>query len=140
MKLLAEPMIAKIHIQNTAPAPPAEIAATTPTRFPMPTRVAVETISACSIRWNGIPSTSCRLSSSETAALRSPGISMPPGIPVATVGINASLNAGILAVQMLAVGDEALQTKLAQYKEDLKKKIVKANEDLAKVSFKFKTN
>ena len=67
-------------------------------------------------------------------------VQMPPGIPVATVGINASLNAGILAVQMLAVGDEALQTKLAQYKEDLKKKIVKANEDLAKVSFKFKTN
>ena len=65
---------------------------------------------------------------------------MPPGIPVATVGINGALNAGILAVQMLAVGDEALQTKLAQYKEDLKKKIVKANEDLAKVSFKYKTN
>ena len=67
-------------------------------------------------------------------------VQMPPGIPVATVGINASLNAGILAVQMLAVGDDALQIKLAQYKEDLKKKIVKANEDLAKVSFKFKTN
>ena len=67
-------------------------------------------------------------------------VQMPPGIPVATVGINGALNAGILAVQMLAVGDEALQTKLAQYKEDLKKKIVKANEDLAKVSFKYKTN
>ena len=65
---------------------------------------------------------------------------MPPGIPVATVGINGALNAGILAVQMLAVGDESLQAKLAQYKEDLKKKIVKANEDLAKVSFKYKTN
>ena len=47
-------------------------------------------------------------------------VQMPSGIPVATVGINGALNAGILAVQMLAVGDEALQTKLAQYKEDLK--------------------
>ena len=65
---------------------------------------------------------------------------MPPGIPVATVGINGALNAGILAVQMLAVGDEQLQDKLAAYKEDLKKKIVKANEELAKVSFKYKTN
>jgi len=50
------------------------------------------------------------------------------------------LNAGILAVQMLAVGDEQLQEKLSAYKEDLKKKIVKANEELAKVSFKYKTN
>lgn len=67
-------------------------------------------------------------------------VQMPPGIPVATVGINGSLNAGILAVQMLAVGDEALQEKLACYKEDLKKKIIQANEDLAKVSYKHKTN
>ena len=59
---------------------------------------------------------------------------------VATVGINGALNAGILAVQMLAVGDEQLQEKLSAYKEDLKKKIVKANEELAKVSFKYKTN
>lgn len=67
-------------------------------------------------------------------------VQMPPGIPVATVGINGSLNAGILAVQMLAVDNEALQLKLARYKEDLKKKIVKANEDLAKVTYKYKTN
>ncbi len=67
-------------------------------------------------------------------------VQMPPGIPVATVGINASLNAAILAMQMLAVGDDSLQAKLAQYKEDLKKKIVKANEDLAKVTYKYKTN
>ena len=61
-------------------------------------------------------------------------------LAVATVGINGALNAGILAVQILAVGDEQLQDKLAAYKEDLKKKIVKANEELAKVSFKYKTN
>ena len=41
---------------------------------------------------------------------------------------------------MLAVGDEQLQGKLADYKENLKKKIVKANEELAQVSFKYKTN
>jgi 5-(carboxyamino)imidazole ribonucleotide mutase len=41
---------------------------------------------------------------------------------------------------MLAVGDEKLQTKLAQYKENLKKKIVEANEQLAQVQYKFKTN
>lgn len=55
-------------------------------------------------------------------------VQMPPGIPVATVGINGSLNAGILAVQMLAVGDDKLQEKLDQYKEDLKKKIIQAND------------
>jgi len=65
---------------------------------------------------------------------------MPPGIPVATVGINGALNAGILAVQILSVGDEQLQSKLANYKEDLKGKIVKANAELAKVTYKYKTN
>jgi 5-(carboxyamino)imidazole ribonucleotide mutase len=67
-------------------------------------------------------------------------VQMPPGIPVATVGINASLNAAILAIQMLAVGDTELQLKLESYKEGLKNKIVEANEQLSKVKFKFKTN
>src|SRR5665647_1489853 len=67
-------------------------------------------------------------------------VQMHPGIPVATVGINAAQNAGILAVQMLAVGDKLLQSKLKQYKEDLKKKIVEANEQLSKVQYKYKTN
>ncbi len=67
-------------------------------------------------------------------------VQMPPGIPVATVGINGAMNAGILAVQMLSVGDESLQQKLVDYKESLKKKIVKANEELAAVKFKYKTN
>ncbi|WP_080902739.1 5-(carboxyamino)imidazole ribonucleotide mutase [Parabacteroides sp. Marseille-P3160] len=67
-------------------------------------------------------------------------VQMPPGIPVATVGINGALNAGILAVQILSVGDETLQKKLEDYKLNLKKKIVKANEELAKVSFEYKTN
>lgn len=67
-------------------------------------------------------------------------VQMPPGIPVATVGINGSLNAALLAVQIMANGDIALQEKLVAYKEDLITKIVEANEQLAKVSYKFKTN
>ncbi len=67
-------------------------------------------------------------------------VQMPPGIPVATVGSNGALNAAILAVQILSTGDEQLQEKLVLYKEDLKKKIVKANEELASVKFKYKTN
>ncbi|MDR1585526.1 MAG: 5-(carboxyamino)imidazole ribonucleotide mutase [Prevotellaceae bacterium] len=67
-------------------------------------------------------------------------VQMPPGIPVATVGINASLNAAILAVQILAVGNPGLQEELAGYKENLKKKIVEANEQLAKVKYEYKTN
>lgn len=67
-------------------------------------------------------------------------VQMPPGIPVATVGINGSLNAGILAVQFLAVGDFSLQDKLVEYKVSLKKKIVKANEELSTIKFDYKTN
>lgn len=67
-------------------------------------------------------------------------VQMPPGIPVATVGINGALNAGLLAVQIMATGNVELQVKLANYKESLKKKIVEANEDLAKVKYQFKTN
>lgn len=67
-------------------------------------------------------------------------VQMPPGIPVATVGIDGALNAAILAVQMMAVGDVELQKKLADYKENLKLKIVEANEELKKVEYKFKTN
>ena len=67
-------------------------------------------------------------------------VQMPPGIPVATVGINGAVNAAILAVQMMATGDVALQEKLIAYKEELKKKIVEANQELKKVNYKFKTN
>lgn len=67
-------------------------------------------------------------------------VQMPPGIPVATVGINASLNAAILAVQMLALADTELAERLAQYKENLKKKIEKANEELKEVKYTYKTN
>ena len=67
-------------------------------------------------------------------------IQMPPGIPVATVAINGAMNAAILAVQMLALNDEALAEKFAAYKESLKQKIVKANEELKEVKYAYKTN
>lgn len=67
-------------------------------------------------------------------------VQMPPGIPVATVGINAAQNAAILASQILAVGDEQIAERVAKYKEGLKAKIEKANEDLKKVTYEYKTN
>jgi 5-(carboxyamino)imidazole ribonucleotide mutase len=67
-------------------------------------------------------------------------VQMPPGIPVATVGINASLNAGILAIQFLAICDEKIQEQLIDYKASLKAKIVRANEELKEIKFEYKTN
>lgn len=65
-------------------------------------------------------------------------VQMPPGIPVATVAINGARNAGILAVQILAVDDTQLHLKLKEFKEDLKKKIVKANEELNLVKYDYR--
>ena len=67
-------------------------------------------------------------------------LQMPPGIPVATVAVDGALNAAILAVQMMATGDEVLMQKLVEYKKSLKQKIVKANEELSKLKYNFKTN
>ena len=67
-------------------------------------------------------------------------LQMPPGIPVATVGINAAKNAGLLAAQILSVGDPELRNRFIINKNELKQKIVEANEELAKVKYKFKTN
>ena len=67
-------------------------------------------------------------------------IQMPPGIPVATVGINGALNAALLAVQMLALSDAAIAQRLSDYKSGLKSKIVKANEQLAELKYDYKTN
>jgi 5-(carboxyamino)imidazole ribonucleotide mutase len=65
-------------------------------------------------------------------------VQMPPGIPVATVAINGALNAAILAVQILALKDGDLARAFVAYKEGLKKKIEKANEELRKVEYKYK--
>ena len=67
-------------------------------------------------------------------------VQMPPGIPVATVGVNAAMNAAILAVQMLALADENVAQRLAEYKATLGQKITKGNEELAEVKYEFKTN
>lgn len=67
-------------------------------------------------------------------------VQMPPGIPVATVGVNGALNAAILAAQMIALSDSDLAARLKDYKSGLKNKIVKANNDLAEVKYKNKVN
>jgi 5-(carboxyamino)imidazole ribonucleotide mutase len=65
-------------------------------------------------------------------------VQMPPGIPVATVGINGALNAGILAVQILSLEDKKLEQKLINYKEGLKKKIAMSNEELNAIKYPYK--
>jgi len=67
-------------------------------------------------------------------------LQMPPGVPVATVGVNAAQNAGILAAQIIATSDETIMKEVVKYKESLKKKIVQANEELKAVKFQYKTN
>ena len=67
-------------------------------------------------------------------------LQMPPGIPVATVGVNAAQNAGILAAQIIAAGDKKIMKEVIKYKESLKKKIVQANEELKAVKYQYKTN
>ena len=67
-------------------------------------------------------------------------VQMPPGIPVATVGVNGAQNAAILAVQMMALYDAELAQRLAVYKGSLRVKIEKANEELSQVKYEFKCN
>lgn len=67
-------------------------------------------------------------------------VQMPPAIPVATVGVNGAKNAAVLAEEILALADKELAARLAEAKERLGEKIVKANEDLAKVEYDYKTN
>lgn len=67
-------------------------------------------------------------------------VQMPPGIPVATVTINGGLNAGVLAMRMLALTDEAIAGRLDRYRASLQQKIVKANADLAEIHYQYKTN
>ena len=67
-------------------------------------------------------------------------IQMPPGIPVATVGVNGAMNAAILAMEMLALTDPDIAARLKQYKAGLGTKIEKANRDLADVKYEYKVN
>jgi 5-(carboxyamino)imidazole ribonucleotide mutase len=67
-------------------------------------------------------------------------LQMPPGIPVATVALNGAQNAAILALQIMATGDPEMLEMVKGFKKNLKTKIIKANEELKAVSFKYKTN
>ncbi len=65
-------------------------------------------------------------------------VQMPPGISVATVGINAGMNAAVTAVQVLALSDPDLAARYEAYRATLSKKIVKANEELREVKYEYK--
>ncbi len=65
-------------------------------------------------------------------------VQMPPGIPVATVGVDGGQNAGILAVQMLAIGNNEMIKQVLDFKENLKTKILKANEELKQHKFEYR--
>jgi 5-(carboxyamino)imidazole ribonucleotide mutase len=67
-------------------------------------------------------------------------LQMPPGIPVATVALNGAQNAAILAAQILAMGDDVMLARVIAFKENLKEKVIKANQELAKLSYKYKVN
>jgi phosphoribosylaminoimidazole carboxylase, catalytic subunit len=67
-------------------------------------------------------------------------VQMPPGIPVATVGVNGSLNAAILAAQIISISDSEVKQKVMEYKAGLGSKIEKANRELAEIKYAFKTN
>lgn len=57
-------------------------------------------------------------------------VQMPPGVPVATVSIDGARNAALLAVQILAVSDEALKKKLTSYKKNMEKEVLKKDKNL----------
>lgn len=65
-------------------------------------------------------------------------VQMPPGISVATVGINAGMNAAVTSVQILALSDPDLADRYEAYRATLSKKIVKANEELREVKYEYK--
>src|SRR5437773_11165649 len=59
-------------------------------------------------------------------------LQMPNGVPVATVALNAAKNAGILAAQIIGSADAKVQKRVAAFKEKLKEKVVKGNEEMRK--------
>ena len=67
-------------------------------------------------------------------------VQMPPGIPVATVGVDGGQNAGILAVQIIALTDASVSAAMIKFKEEMKEKVLKANEELKQHKFKNRTN
>ena len=67
-------------------------------------------------------------------------LQMPSGIPVATMALDGAKNGAILAVEILAAGDDALMERMVKFKAELAQKIDKANRELAQIKRPFKTN
>lgn len=67
-------------------------------------------------------------------------LQMPPAVPVSVMAVNGSLNAAIMAMEILALTNEEINKRMHAYKQSLKEKIVKANEEFSKIGFKYKTN
>ncbi|HBA60980.1 MAG TPA: 5-(carboxyamino)imidazole ribonucleotide mutase [Elusimicrobia bacterium] len=63
-------------------------------------------------------------------------VQMPAGIPVATVGVNNARNAGLLAVQVLALAEAPLRAKLKEYRETMKNEVLAKTEKLEKLGYK----
>ena len=63
-------------------------------------------------------------------------VNMPPGVPVATVGINAGKNAGLLAIQILATSDKELEAKLITYKGKMADENTVKGDKLSEVGYK----
>ena len=59
-------------------------------------------------------------------------VQMPPGVPVAAVGLDNGTNAAILAAQILALSDPEISVKIYKYRTNLRDKIIKDNTDLLK--------
>lgn len=67
-------------------------------------------------------------------------LQMPAGIPVATVALDGARNAGILAIQIIGTGEPEVQKQMIEFKQSLAKKIIAANEELAKVKFEYRVS
>ena len=67
-------------------------------------------------------------------------VQMPPGIAVATVGIDGGMNAGVLATQIVALSDGDVKARYDLYRSKLEEKIVMVNAELKDVKYNFKTN
>lgn len=61
-------------------------------------------------------------------------LQMPGGVPVATVALDGAKNAGILAAQILGASDEEIRTRIVDYKNNLKNKVIKGAEEIKNIN------
>ncbi|HEY4522447.1 MAG TPA: 5-(carboxyamino)imidazole ribonucleotide mutase [Candidatus Paceibacterota bacterium] len=83
----------------------------------------------------GVPLTSANSAAGGLDALLSI-VQMPPGVPVATVGLNSAKNAGILAAQIIGAGDEVVRAAVVAYKEKMTKELLAKDEKLQELGYK----